>query len=150
MATDPYWQLEKEYTTITDSHDLTLKAIAYTEMTRTENDKTITESKPSKVHEFRVNRAVLCAASPVWGKLLAAGFGEPEQTTVELHDDPTKALETWLHVIHAEDASAAALEGAKFGYRDVELKGLWEMLSVAHKYEIDTKEAKAKGWFENW
>lgn len=147
MATDPYWQLEKEYTTVTDKHDLTVKAIEYKEVTRTENDKQVTDSVPCKVHEFRVKRDALCNASPVLRKLLTTGFREAEQTTVELHGDPAKTLETWFKIFHA---TSADLEGTDFTYLPTDLKNVWEVLATAHKYEIDPKGAKAKAWFGNW
>lgn len=133
-------------------HDLTIKAITYSEVKRTENDEVIVESKASKVHEFRVKRNVLCAASPVLRKLLTGGFREAEQTTVELHDDYVQALGLWLRIIHAPDAAGVdgAVDAKGFGYRDVELRGVWELLSMMHKYEIDPKEAKTKAWFVNW
>lgn len=147
MATDPYWQLEKEYTTISPDHDLTIKAVEYKEVTRTENDKQVKESAPSKVHEFRVKRDVLCAASPVLRKLLTTGFREAEQTTVELHGDPAKALEVWFKIFHA---TSDELEDVEFAYLGTDLKDVWEVLATAHKYEIDPKDAKAKAWFDDW
>lgn len=147
MSTDQYWQLEKEYTTIADDHDLTVKAVEYEEVKRIENCKSITDSAPCKVHEFRVKRELLCAASPVLCKLLTAGFRETEQTTIELHGDPAKALGIWFKILHAEDGS---FEGVVFTHDDIELKDVWQVLSTAQKYEITPKEAKAKAWFEGW
>lgn len=147
MATDPYWQLEKEYLTIADSHDLTVKAISYAPVQRTENGRTITDSAPSKVHEFRVQRECLSAVSEVLRKLLTAGFREAEKTTVELHEDPPKALQTWFKIAHS---TSEKLEGVEFAFFDTSLKDVWEVLSTAHKYGIDPKEPKAKAWFGKW
>lgn len=147
MATNAYWQLEKEYTTIAVQHDLTIKAIEYKVVERTEDGKQVKESVPCKVQEFRVKRDALCAASPVLRKLVTTGFREAEQTTVELHGDPAEALETWFKIFHA---TSPELEGVEFAYLQIDLKSIWDMLATAHKYEIDPKDVKARAWFENW
>lgn len=147
MATDPYWQLEKEYSTIADNADLIVKAIQYEQVKRTENGTTVTDSAPCKVHEYRVKRETLSAASPVLRKLLTAGFRETEQTSIELHEDDAAALEIWLKIMHA---ASPTLEGVTFAYVDTDIKDVWEVLGTAHKYEIDPKDAKAKAWFEKW
>ena len=144
MATDPYWQLEKEYTTLTADHDLTVKAIEYGDVTRTENDKAVTTKAPTKVHEYRLSRETLINASPVFRKLLTnANFRESEQHVVELHEDPPQTLKIWLEIFHKVAPFEELVETVNF-------KGLWDLLATAHKYEIDPKSADSKAWFEAW
>lgn len=147
MATDPYWQLSKDYTTITATHDLTIKAIEYEDITRIENDALITTRAPTKVHEFRVQRAILVAASPVLANLLATNGAE--KTTVELHGDSAKALEIWFKILHSSPSSPE-LEDTEFTHLATSIKDVLDVLATAHKYGLDVKAEKAQIWFAAW
>ena len=144
MATDTYWQLEKEYYTISPNHDLIIRAIEYVEITRTEGDGAnaheVKSSVPNKVHEFKVQRDVLVKSSTYFHELLGANGGFKEGD--DLHEDPAGSVELWLKILHGCDLQST--------YETTTIKGVWEMLATAHKYGLDPKMAAAKTWFESW
>lgn len=148
MATDSYWQLEKEYYTISPTHDLIIRAIEYEIVIREERNgyevRNVKASVPKKVHEFKVERNVLVKSSTYFEKILSAetGFKEDRQDIQTLHEDPAGSVELWLKILHASDVEPT--------YESTSILGIWEMLATAHKYGLDPKMPAAKVWFEMW
>ncbi|KAK5124014.1 hypothetical protein LTR85_002211 [Meristemomyces frigidus] len=142
MAANSYWQLEKKYYTIVEEHDLVIRLIEHEDITRTEGDDTVTESKPSKVHEFKVKRDALLSSGPYFRKLLSDGsFKEASQDTVDLHEDSAKGMTIWFKILHGsvDDTTYQA-----------SIDDLWHLLATAHKYGFDPKSEAAVGWFGKW
>ncbi|KAK5684628.1 hypothetical protein LTR17_027177 [Elasticomyces elasticus] len=146
MATDTYWQLEKDFYTISADHDFVVRIIEHETVTRTQGDgdaaQTVTESVPSKVHEFRVKRDVLSENSTYFANMLSdAKFKEGEGSTIELHEDNALAITVWLKIIHdvVDDTTY-----------QLSLDDVWYMLAAAQKYGFSTRSPAAKLWFEKW
>ena len=97
MAPDTYWQLEREYYTIAEPHDLVIRLIENEDITRTEGDSAVTESKPCKLHLFKVDRATLSNSGPYFRKLLTNGsFKEASEDTIDIHEDGFEGLMLWF------------------------------------------------------
>jgi len=149
MAANTYWQLEKEYYMIASDADLIIRVIEHEEVTRIEgldtNAHAVTESKPTKIHEYKVKREVLSNSGTYFRKLLSDGnFKESEQSTIDLHEDgkgSATGMTIWFKILHdAVDESTY----------QVSTDGIWYMLAAAHKYGFDPKTEEAKAWFEKW
>lgn len=96
------------------------------------------------MHEYRLSRDELTAASPVFRNLLTTAiFREASEKTVELHEDPPQALVTCFKILHDVPFDTDA-------FKSINLKGVWEVLATAHKYDIDPRGAKAQAWFVAW
>ncbi|KAK4546193.1 hypothetical protein LTR36_002330 [Oleoguttula mirabilis] len=143
MTANTYWQLEKEYYTIATEHDLVIRLIEHENVTRTGGDATVTESKPYKVHEFKVKRDTLSNSGPYFRKLLSDGnFKEAGQDTIDLHEDGSVVgFIVWFKVLHAtvDDTTYQA-----------SIDDIWNMLATAHKYGFDPRSEAARGWFAKW
>ena len=131
--------LEPEYYPIAASHDLIVRVIEYESITRTvlSEDGTASEVKEavaSKVHEFKVKRETLAANSAYFKTTL----GEK----VDLHGDDPGSIEVWLKILHGCDVSTTLISTT--------LKGVWEMLATAYRYEFDPKLPAARTWFKAW
>ncbi|KAK5720166.1 hypothetical protein LTR15_007439 [Elasticomyces elasticus] len=146
MATDTYWQLEKDFYTINADHDFVVRIIEHETVTRTQGDgeaaQTITESVPSKVHEFRVKRDVLSENSNYFANiLLNDNFRESQENMIELHEDNALAITVWLKITHdvVDDTTY-----------QLSLDDVWYMFAAAQKYGFSTRSPAAKLWFEKW
>ncbi|KAK4952040.1 hypothetical protein LTR10_009960 [Elasticomyces elasticus] len=146
MATDTYWQLEKDFYTISADHDFVVRIIEHETVTRTQGDgdtaQIITESVPSKVHEFRVKRDVLSENSNYFANMLSdAKFKEGEESMIELHESNALAITVWLKITHdvVDDTTY-----------QLSLDDVWYMLAAAQKYGFSTRSPAAKLWFEKW
>ncbi|KAK5699159.1 hypothetical protein LTR17_023476 [Elasticomyces elasticus] len=146
MATDTYWQLEKDFYTISADHDFVVRIVEHETVTRTQGDgeaaQPITESVPSKVHEYRVKRDVLSENSNYFANMLSdAKFKEAEGSMIELHEDNALAMTVWLKIIHdvVDDTTY-----------QLSLDDVWYMLAAAQTYGFSTGSPAAKLWFEKW
>ena len=148
MATDTYWQLEKEYYTISTSHDFIIRVIEYANVTRIVLNedgtaKEVKEAVASKVHEFKVKRGVLTANSAYFNKSLFQADGQPTAAEkLDLHNDQPGAIEVWLKILHASDVHSTLAATS--------IKRLWDVLATAFKYGFDPNMAGAKAWFGAW
>ena len=148
MSADPYSQLEHQQYAIALNHDLTIRVIEYEIITRIdisgETRREVKESRPCKVHDFKVQRDVLASSSKYFDKLVSgtSGFKEELEDCYELHEDLAGSVELWLKILHGCDLQSA--------YDITTIKEVWEMLALAHKYGLDPKMDAAKAWFETW
>lgn len=111
-------------------------------MTRAEGDRTVTEDRPTKVHEFKVKREALINGAPYFKTLLGdAHFKEGNQDVVDLHEDRAIGLSVWFQLLHNK-VTAESYE--------VRIEGIWDMLLVAEKYGFNPKATEATTWFETW
>ena len=155
MVTNTYWQLEKEYYAISADHDMIIRVIEHENVTRvegegTDNARTITDSVPYKVHEFKVHRAVLLASSTYFAKLLSAdgGFPESQQDIIDLHEDNSaEGVSIWFKILHSTESTD---EFTYYNFTTTSIRDVWEMLVTAHKYGFDPQTPPAKSWFEGW
>jgi hypothetical protein len=95
----------------------------------------VKESVPFKVHEFKVKRETLAANS--------AYFKTTVGERVDLHDDEPGAIDVWLKILHGCDVSSTLTSATT-------IKGLWDILATAYRYEFDPKLPGAKAWFREW
>ncbi|KAK5137621.1 hypothetical protein LTR08_007916 [Meristemomyces frigidus] len=136
------WQLEHEYYTIADPHDLVIRVVEHEDITRTEGNGTITESKACKLHIFKVKRDTLSNSGPYFRKLLTNGnFKEASQDTIDMHEDSVKGLALWFKLLHDKADESTY----KAGIDDV-----WFMLATANKYGFDPGAEVATKWFGKW
>jgi hypothetical protein len=141
-------QLEREFSTISTAHDLIIRVIEYFTVTRTElnEDGTATEVKksvPCKTHEFKVKREVLAGNSTYFKNTLYDKEGQPtSDEKIDIHDDEPGAIEVWLKLLHGCDVDSTIASTS--------LKGIWDILATAYRYEFDAKLPGAKSWFVAW
>lgn len=144
----PYWQLEREYYTLANPHDLIVRVITYetsTSTITTEDGTTreIQSRAANKVHEFKCKRAVLASNSRYLYTILSPDcLGNMITDTIDLHENEAGSLEVWLKLLHACDMHSTLT--------NVNLKGLWDILDTAYRYNFDPKSPGAKAWFEAW
>ena len=111
MAPDTYWQLERECYTLADPHNLVIRLIEEEVVSRTEGNSIITESKPCKLHSFKVDRDTLSNSGPYFRKLLTSGnFKEASEDTMDIHEDAAQGLILWFKLLHdkADDTTYKA------------------------------------------
>ena len=136
---DKYWQLDKEYYAVTTNHDLIVRVIEYaTIVTERLNEdgstQAVKESVPSKVHEFKMKRNTLATNSDY--------FKNTAGEQIDIHKDEPGAIEVWLKILHGCDVESTLTSTS--------VKGVWDMLATAYRYEIDPKLPAAKAWFVAW
>ncbi|KAF2765997.1 hypothetical protein EJ03DRAFT_354342 [Teratosphaeria nubilosa] len=141
MAEGALWQLDKEYYSISQERALILRL---TECRLVEG-----ESKPHKVHEFRVKRSALIETAHFETLLCNPAFKEHEQTVVDLKDDHPVALATWLKTLHGS-GEADATGDADITIEDITIENVWHVLAMANQYGFDPKMPAAKAWFDRW
>ena len=147
MATDTYWQLDKEYATIASDYDLIIRVIEHEDITCTVSGVMGTDSVPKKGFEFKVKREILADSSAYFRKLLSnSNFKEASQDVIDLIEDNGGAagLSTWFKILHN------AVDESSYNATTVGIDAVWFMLATAHKYELDPRSADAKAWFEKW
>jgi hypothetical protein len=66
-------------------------------------------------------------------------FKEAKMTAIDLLEDDPTAMKFWFQLVHTGTAG-----------KDVDLTSIWEILAIAHKYELDPKSEHAKTWFQGW
>jgi len=109
MATNTFWQLEKEFHILDHNHDLVLRVIEHKTITRTEGEgnttQEVVENVANKVHEIKANRAVMSECFPVLSASLplqseemnkvlewSAGASDKEQSAVSTDKHFAKLL----------------------------------------------------------
>ncbi|KAK5164092.1 uncharacterized protein LTR77_010183 [Saxophila tyrrhenica] len=148
MATDVYWQVDKEEYNIVDQADFMLRVVEHEIVHRPseENNNQATKvSVPSMVHLFKVDRATLATSSLVFKKMISPDgpFKESTLTCIDLLEDHPQSVEIWLKLVHG------SLD-LKSTYSTTTITGVWEVLETAHKYAWDPEMPAAKAWFSNW
>lgn len=126
----------------TPDHDFTI--IVYDSVVQQLTDangvKTV-EHVPIKAYEYDVSRAVL-SFIPYFRAIFApSGFRDTGQKFHRLPEDDPLAWKIWLQILHD------SLDSSSY---DVGITTVWNVLVIAHKYEISPKRADAKQWFADW
>ena len=104
------------------------------------NQQTVIEDVPFKLHEFKVKREILFNAAEYFKALLEGGFKESNELVINIQEERPICLEVWLKILHGSDLKST--------YRNVDLRGMWEVLAASHKYCLSPKDDTAKKWFE--
>jgi hypothetical protein len=94
---------------------------------------------PTKIHEFKVDRDTLRAASAHFSTLL-----EEDQDLIEIHEEDAgnvTGLTTWFKIAHYVVTA---------DLYELHLYEIWYVCSVAEKYGFDPQAQKAKEWFDGW
>lgn len=138
------WQLEREFYQVSAEHNFILKVYEYQTIQRTQlnEDGTATEvaeQVPSKVHEFKVKREILAVNSAYFKKILYDEEGQPgTEDVIAIHDEAPSSIELWAKILHGSDIHSTL--------SSINIKGVWDMLATAYRYELDPSKPGAKAW----
>lgn len=152
-TSNSYWQLEKEYYSLVNEHDLIVRVIEHECITRIQGEgdtaHTVTDRVPKKVHEFKTLRSALNRGSTFFAALFKGGQeGQANGDMIEISDeDLVESLALWLNILH--NSNSDTNDRLNTSYR-IELPAIWDLLAAAKKYGIDTKCVEATSWFATW
>ena len=134
-----------EYYTISPEHDLEIHVIEHEKVSRTKLDedgttREVVEFVACKVHEFKVKREILASNSPHFKATLYDEDDRPAGDRITIYDEEARSIEVWAKILHGADIQSTLTP--------VDLKGVWDILATANRYQIDPSKAGAKAWFE--
>ena len=94
----------------------------------------------SETVDFKVNREVLMASSPVFKKLLnSQNFAEARKDTVSLRGDHVASMDIWFRVLHGVGVDKTS---------KILVDEIWFLLAACDKYDLNIEDLK--DWFALW
>ncbi|KAH9844460.1 37S ribosomal protein subunit sws2, mitochondrial [Teratosphaeria destructans] len=118
MAELALWQLDKEYYSISQEHDLVLRSIDA--LSETTHFETLLYNPEIKEHK---------------------------QTVVDPKDDHPVALATWLKILQGAGENDASGD-TNITVEHMTIEHVWHILAIAFKYGFNPKMPAAKAWFD--